>query len=108
MFFKMMVGGFKTLIGYKEKIIDFDYNIDNYDEVIIGSPIWFDRISSPIRTLLKKIDLTNKKITFVLYSASGDAIHASNFIKNNYNNSNIIILKEPKTNKKELDKLNKI
>ena len=65
MFFKMMVGGFKALAGYKEKLVDFNNNIDKYDEIIIGSPIWFDRISSPIRTLLNQINLKDKKLSFI-------------------------------------------
>ena len=107
MFFKIMIGGFKALIGCKEKLIDFDNNIDKYDEVIIASPIWFDRLSSPIRTVLNKINLNNKKISFVLYSASGTANKATEFINKNYKDAKIIILKEPKSNKNELEKLKK-
>ena len=105
MFFKMMVGGFKALVGYKEKLVDFNNNIDKYDEVIIGSPIWFDRLCSPIRTLLNQINLKDKKLSFILYSAGGEANKAVEFIKNNYKDANITILKEPKKNKKELEKI---
>ena len=69
-FFQMMVGGFKSLTNYKEKLIDFDSNIDKYDEIVIGSPIWNDRLCTPVSTTLSKLDLNNKKITFILYSGS--------------------------------------
>ena len=107
MFFKMMTGGFKAFIGYKEKIIDFDYDLDRYDEIIIGSPIWFDRLCSPIRTLLRQIDLSNKKLSFVLYSASGEANSAKDKIKTLYN-KDAIVIKEPKKKKKELLKIKDI
>ena len=105
LFLKMMVGGFKAFIGYKEKLINFDNNIDSYDEIIIGSPIWNDRLSSPIRTVLNKINLNNKNITFILYSGSGEAKKATEFINDKYKNVNILYLKEPNKNKNELDKL---
>ena len=105
LFCKMMVGGFKAMVAYSEKLIDFDNNIDNYEEIIIGSPIWYDRLCSPIRTALNKLDLSNKKISFILYSGGGQANNASKFIKNNYKNANIIVLQEPKKFSNELDKL---
>ena len=106
-FLSIMVGGFKALIKKKDKLINFDSNIDKYDEIIIGSPIWFDRISSPINTVLNKLDLKNQRISFVLYSGGGLANKASERINELYN-TDIIILKTPKNNKKELDKLKKL
>ncbi len=67
----ILTGGFKAGIGYKDKLDNFDPNISEYDEVIIGSPIWNDRLSSPINTVLDEIDLVGKKLTFILYSGSG-------------------------------------
>lgn len=98
MFFKLMVGGFKALIGYKEKLIDFDNTVGKYDEIVIGSPVWFDRLCSPIRTVLSKIDFGDKKVSFVLYSGSGKGDKATEFINKNYPKSKVVILKEPKKN----------
>ena len=103
---QILTGGFKATINYEDNLIDFDSNIKDYDEIIIGSPIWNDRLSSPINTVLKKIDLNNKKIKFILYSGSGKAKKASQIINKKLPNSKIIILKEPKKNKAELTKLN--
>jgi len=105
MFLKMMVGGFKALVGYKEKLIDFDNNIATYEEIVIGSPIWFDRLCSPIRTALNQLDLNSKKIKFILYSGGGEANKAIEFIKTNYKNAKVIVLQEPNKFNKELDKL---
>ena len=105
-FFTMMQGGFKALVKYKDKLKDYDKDISSYDEIIIGSPIWFDRISSPINGLLKDIDLIDKKVSFILWSASGVANKATERLNKEYINSNIVIVKEPTKNKEELDKLN--
>jgi len=102
-FFRMMTGGFKALIGYKEKITNFDIDIGKYDKIVIGSPIWNDRISTPIRTLLKQID--KKNIDFVLYSGSGKGERGIEFLKERYPKSKITIIKEPKKYKEELNKI---
>lgn len=103
-FFRMMTGGFKALIGYKEKITNFDIDITKYDKIVIGSPIWNDRISTPIRTLLKKIDKNN--IDFVLYSGSGKGERGIEYLKERYPKSKITIIKEPKKYKEEINKIN--
>ena len=104
-FLSILIGGYKSLVNYKEKLVDFDNNIDDYDEILIGSPIWNDRLSSPITTLLDNINLEDKRIKFILYSGSGQGKHANEFIKSRYPNANIIHLKEPKKNKEELNKI---
>jgi len=107
-FWGMMVGGFLATAKKKSELVDFDNNIDEYDEIILGSPIWNDRLSAPINGALSLLNLENKKVTFVLYSGGGEAKHASKRINEEYPNAKIIILKEPKKYKEELEKLNEI
>lgn len=102
---RILSGGYKAMINYCDKINDFDYNIDEYDEILIGTPIWNGRISSPINTILKNLDLSNKKVTFVLYSGDLKSKQAKDYITSNYKDAAIIELKEPKTNIEELSKL---
>ena len=42
------------------KIEKIDKDLKNYDEIIIGSPVWWYTIAPVIRTFLKENDLTNK------------------------------------------------
>ncbi len=102
-FWLMMVGGFRAGTNKKDKLIDFNTDISNYDEIVIGSPVWFDRVSPPVNTVLKELDLSGKKVSFIFYSGSGEANKASEKVKYL---GNIIILKEPKKHKKELEKIN--
>ena len=95
-------GGFLASINHKSKLIDFNDNIDKYKEIIIGSPIWNGRLSCPINTVLNKLELKNKIITFILYSGSGKSSKATNKLKKIYPNCKIIDIKEPKHN--NLDK----
>ena len=102
---RILTGGFKAGINYKDELKDFDSNIDDYDTVIIGSPVWNARFSSPINTVLSKLNLENKDLKFILYSGSGASSKATALIKKNWPKADIIDLKEPKTNKDELEKL---
>lgn len=102
---RILTGGYKAMINYCDKLENFDIDFFKYDEVVIGSPIWNSRISSPINTVLKELDLNNKKLTFILYSGNGKENKATEFIKEKYKNSLVINLMEPKKNKEELKKL---
>ena len=102
---RILSGGYKAMINYEDKLIDFNNKIEEYDEIIIGSPIWNSRLSSPINTALKMLDLKNKKVDFILYSRSGKSFKATEKINAKYPDSKIINLKEPKKNKEELKKL---
>ena len=103
---RILAGGYKAMINYEDKLIDFDVNIDEYDKIVIGSPVWNARLSSPINTVLKLLDLKDKKVKFVLYAGSGQTPKAKEYIEKNYSQANMVILKEPLKNKEELEKLN--
>lgn len=50
-------------ISNKEvEIKDIDLNLEAYDEIIIGTPVWWYTISPVVVTFLKKYDLSGKKI----------------------------------------------
>lgn len=107
-FFRVLKGGFLASIKAKTKLKDFDENIEDFEEVVIGSPIWNARFSSPVNTLLSKLNLENKKVSFVLYSGSGEGPKAIELIKKNYKYDKIIVLKEPLKYNEELEKLNEL
>ena len=105
LFLACMKGGFHATVGKKPKLNNYDNNVANYDEICIGSPIWNGRLSCPINTVLKNTDLNNKLLTFILYSGSGEAKKAYKRILKEYPNAKIIILKQPKSNLSELDRI---
>ena len=101
----MMTGGFLASIKHKDKLVDFDNNIDEYEEIIIGSPIWNGRVSSPINTVIDLLDLREKKVTFIFYAGSGEGKPALKRINKDFPGANVIFLKEPKKYPQELEKL---
>lgn len=42
------------------EIEDININLDDYDKVILGTPVWWYTITPPIRTFLKNYDLSGK------------------------------------------------
>lgn len=44
------------------EIENINLNLDNYDKIILGTPVWWYTITPPIRTFLKNNDLKNKEI----------------------------------------------
>ena len=105
LFLCMMKGGFLALTGSKPKLINYDNNIDSYDEVVIGSPIWNGRFAAPTNTILKETNLEGKKLTFILYAGGGEAPKTVKKINKLYPNSKVITLKQPKKYASELEKI---
>ncbi len=103
-FWQMMLGGMLAGFNHKAKLKNFNYDISEYDEVVIGSPIWNGKFACPINTLLKNIKLDNKKLTFVLYSGSGSAPKTVKKINKKYS-AKVVELKEPKKYPDNLKKL---
>ena len=104
-FFKVMTGGFLAGLNKKSKLVDFDNNIEGYEEIIIGSPVWNDRLSCPINTVLEKLNLEGKDVRFVLYAGSGTAKKAVSQLAKYVPNPLVTFLKEPKKYPEELEKL---
>ena len=68
-FFKMMKYGFQALKSKKAKIKEVDLELKEEDRVVIGSPIWNDRLSTPINAVLAKFEFNKDTTEFVLYPA---------------------------------------
>lgn len=102
---QIFIGGFLAMINHKSKLVDFDKDISKYDEIIIGSPIWNARLSTPINTVLEELELKDKKVSFIFYSASGTSPKATEKVHKLFPNASITDLKEPKDNEQELNKI---
>ena len=104
-FMQMMVGGFRAGANKVGKLIDYNADVSEFDEIVIGSPIWNGRFPPASNAILKHTDLSNKKVTFVLYSGSGKGKRAKKKIEKLFPGSEIVFLQEPKKNQEQLDKL---
>ena len=54
---------------FRPEISDTNVSVDQYDEIILGFPIWWYVAPTIINTFLEKYDFTGKKI--VLFATSG-------------------------------------
>ena len=68
-FFSIMKYGFRAGMNKKEKIKELNLGLKDDDEVVIGSPIWNDKLSTPINTLLDKYSFNKETTRFILYPA---------------------------------------
>ena len=107
-FWMILAGGFRAGMNQKGKLIDYDSDVSSFDEVVIGSPIWNARFTPAINSVLLQTDLKDKKLTFVLYSGSGQGPKAEARIKKEYPNAKIIFLKEPKKYPVEFEKIKEL
>lgn len=107
-FWSIFSGGFLATVNHKSKLVNFNNDVSSYDHVIIASPVWNGRFSCPINRVLKEIDLSNKKVSFVFSSGSGEAQKAVKKINKLYKDAQIIVLKEPKKHLEEIEKLEQL
>ena len=107
-FLCILTGGFRAGMGIKGKLVNYDNDVSQFDEVVIGSPIWNGRFTPAINTVLADTDFSGKKLTFVFYSGSGEGAKALKRVNKEFKDSKVIFLKEPKKYPKELDKLSEL
>ena len=63
-FSKYILGGKQVIMGEKPELIPIVSNIDNYDTIILGSPVWAGTFTPAIKTALEGGKLKNKKIAY--------------------------------------------
>lgn len=108
-FFRVMEGGFRAGMNLKGRLIDYHpEHASDYEEIVIGSPIWNGRFPPAINSVLAETDLSKVKLTFLFYSGSGDIPKVAKKINKEYPNAQIIVLKEPKTHESELEKIKEL
>ena len=71
-FFRILKYGSKAMGAKKTPIKDIDLKLNEEDVVVIGSPIWNDRLSTPINTVLGQFEFNKENTKFILYPAGED------------------------------------
>lgn len=72
-FFTILKYGGRAMMYKKENIKDFELLLQEDDEVVIGSPIWNDRLATPINTVLDKYQFDKNSTKFIVYPAGEGA-----------------------------------
>ena len=68
-FFKILHFGGQAMLNKKAEIQEVNLELKEDDQVVIGSPIWNDRLSTPINSVLAKFDFNKETTQFVLFPA---------------------------------------
>ena len=104
-FFRIMGGGFRAGLNLKAKLVDYNPDVSEYDEIVIGTAIWNGRLTPVANSVLKETNIEGKKLTFIFYSGSGEGKTALKKVNKLYPEAKVIFLKEPKSHEDELEKL---
>ena len=104
-FWGTLFGGMLAGMNRKATLKDFKINLNDYDEIVVGSPTWNGKFSTPINTVLKKLKNYNGKVLFVLYAGGGEAKQATLKVSKMYADTRSIVLKEPKKYQEQFDLL---
>ena len=68
-FFRIFKYGFKAMGAKKTPIKEINLDLKEDDIVVIGSPIWNDRLSTPINSVLSQFEFNKENTKFILYPA---------------------------------------
>lgn len=91
-------------MGEKPKLKPYEFKAEQYDRIIIGTPVWASSFAPPIRTFLhENKSILEKKIAVFICFSGGDADKAILKMKNYIGVEQFeaeLILVDPKENKK--------
>ena len=73
----------------RPQIEDINIDIELYDTVYIGFPIWWGIAPNVVKTFMDKIDLSNKKIIIFCTSGGSSLPPATKDLQETYPNANI-------------------
>ena len=78
-------------------------NLNDYDTILIGFPVWWDLAPRVINTFIEENNLEDKKIYVFATSGGSSVINSFNTLKNTYSNLNFVSAKRFSSNVSEND-----
>ena len=69
---RFFLGGMKSTFGWGTKLKKYDLRMNEYDQIILGTPVWASSPCPAVNRFLKKIQDTSKITSVFTCSASGD------------------------------------
>lgn len=86
--------GKSATFGEKPKLEPYHFSADNYDVVIIGTPVWAGTLTPPVRTFISENNLSGKKVALFACNSGGSADKCFNQIKKELNNCEVAAVME--------------
>lgn len=104
---KFFWGGKSAIMGEMPALQPYEFNIEKYDRIILGTPVWASTFAPPIRTFINENpDVKEKKIAVFTCFSGGGADKAIEKMKKYVGIDKFeaeLILIDPKDNTKEED-----
>ena len=100
---KFIWGGKSAVMREKPKLLPYEFNAEQYDRLIIGTPVWASNFAPPIRSFLhENMNIKEKKIAVFTCFSGGGADKAISKMKKYIGIDGFeaeLILVDPKENK---------
>ena len=75
------LAGKAALAHDRPKLLPYKFDVDKYDRIVIGTPVWAGYPAPPINTFLAENDLSGKRLCFYASSLSGDGEKCLRYMK---------------------------
>lgn len=101
---KYFWGGKSVVFGETPKLAAYDFSAEEYDVIIIGTPVWAGSFTPPIKTFLKENNLSKKKVAFFACNSGGEADKCFDKLRKEMNGCDVIAtlsLTEPGNKQKD-------
>lgn len=97
-FGQMMIGGMLALFGHPSRLKNDRISFEEYEEVVVGTPVWNGRVCCPMKTIIRQ--LNDQPFTLICYSASGKAARMPEQVREGQVKK-VVALREPLENQEE-------
>lgn len=64
-------------------------NLSHYDRILVGSPVWSDRLATPIATFFKNADINGGQTVAVFYTSVGQTDGLEDDVKGSVQNGQL-------------------
>ncbi|MBR2578087.1 MAG: hypothetical protein IKE38_04055 [Erysipelotrichaceae bacterium] len=62
-FRKFLWGGKSAVMAESPKLLPYEFNADEYDQIIFGFPVWAGTFAPPLRSFIKENDFSGKHLS---------------------------------------------
>jgi flavodoxin len=85
-FMKFFWGGKQVMMKEKPKLLPLDKNPNDYDLIIIGTPVWVLNYAPPLRTFFNDYKILNKKVALFCTHEGNPGKTLTNMANEQFNN----------------------
>lgn len=73
---QIMYGGMLASLGMKPRLKALSAKLEEYDQIVLGTPIWATKVAAPFNTLFSDSKIADKVSAVFMFSGSADNVKA--------------------------------